>query len=157
MLGRNRNVLLAIVSAVGLTVATPQLAYADAVGETPVRAFEYTFKGVKISVPTGFLFGHSIKGKDRRIDRDYASMVGFGPAVVQSPFCNWRIDFQYEDEAGKVYDTDRGPVNNSCTKYDVYRQGRGNRTLPSYGKACAIFVVNGSEEARQCHYIVKKS
>ncbi len=42
---------------------------------------------------------------------DYASITAFGPAIVQSDFCNWRFDFQYEDENGKVYDTDRGPLN----------------------------------------------
>ncbi len=88
---------------------------------------------------------------------DYASITAFGTAIAQSDFCNWRIDFQYEDENGKVYDTDRGPLNNSCSKYDVVREGAGNRTLPAYGKACAIFYVNGDERARQCHYIVKPS
>lgn len=147
----------AVVLAVGLALGTPHVAYADAWGETPVRAFDFTFNGVKFSVPTGFLFGHSIKGQDRTVVRDYASITAFGPAVAQSDFCNWRIDFQYENASGKVYDTDRGPLNSSCTKYDVEREGVGNRTLPEYGKACAIFYVNGSEQARQCHFIVKPS
>jgi hypothetical protein len=132
-------------------------AYADAYGITPLSAFDYTFQGLKFTVPSGFFFQHAIHGRDLVVTHEQADMITMGPAVAGSGFCNWRIDFQYEDVNGRVYSTDRGPLTTTCDKYDIYRALPGPRTLSSYGRSCAIFYVNGTERVRQCHFIVKPS
>jgi hypothetical protein len=153
VLGKFRLIVRSLFLALFLTVLAASPAYADAYGIVPVRTFDYTFGGVKVVVPTGFFFQHSIHGKDRTITSEQGDIVAMGPAAAGSPFCNWRIDFQYLDTDGTVYQTDRGPISNTCGKYEINRLVSSVRTLPSYGKACAIFYVSGTERARQCHYI----
>lgn len=137
-----------------LTLSIP--AHADAVGTEPVGSFDYTFHGASIKIPTGSFLTHYIGGSDRTITMERAGVDGIGPGLVGDGFCNWRIDFQYEDDSSKVYNVDRGPVSNTCDKY-TFREVATRRTLPSYGRACALFFVNGTERARQCHFIVKRS
>lgn len=151
------SILVSVALATALSlILTPQ-ARADAYGITSIGAFDYTFQGLKISVPSGFFFAHTIRGSDLTITSEHADIVAMGPAVVQSPFCNWRIDFQLEDQDGHVYRTDRGPVASTCDRFSVDRLVTTPQTLPSYGKACAIFYVNGVERVRQCHFISKPS
>jgi len=131
-------------------------AHADAVGTVPIGGFEYTWEGAKFTVPTGAFLTHAIFGEGRRVTRENAGVDSIGPALYNGGFCNWRIDFQYQDTNGKVYGTDRGPTENRCNHY-TFREIRGDRSLSSYGKACALFYVSGAERARQCHFIVKAS
>jgi len=149
--------ILTLALAVTSVLAVAPPAYADAYGITALGAFEYTFQGVKFTVPNGFFLQHAIHGNGLAITREQADIVAMGPAVVESGFCNWRIDFQYEDADGKVYRTDRGPLTTTCGKFDIVRAIPEARTLPSYGRSCAIFYVNGAERVRQCHFIVKPS
>lgn len=149
-----RTGLVATICAMVLSLVITSPAYADAVGSTPVGAFEYSSQGLKISIPEGSFFTHVIRGKGLNIADENAGVDSIGPGLIGNGFCNWRIDFQYEDDGGKLYRTDRGPMSNTCAHY-TFRDVRGARTLPSYGKACAIFYVNGNERARQCHYIVQ--
>jgi hypothetical protein len=140
--------------AAALVLFATSLAYADAVGSTPIGAFDYTFQGAKLSIPTGSFFTHMIRGSGLTITDESAGVDGIGPGLVGGGFCNWRIDFQYEDDSGKVYSIDRGPLSNTCDHY-TFRDLPVTHALPSYGKACALFYVNGVERARQCHFIVK--
>jgi hypothetical protein len=135
----------------------PSPAYADAYGITALGAFDYTFQGLKFTVPNGFFFQHATHGSGLVITQEQADIVAMGPAVVESGFCNWRIDFQYEDAEGKIYRTDRGSQATNCAKYDIVRAIPNTRTLPTYGRSCAIFYVNGAERVRQCHFIVQPS
>ncbi|HWN33536.1 MAG TPA: hypothetical protein VNP03_12355 [Pseudonocardia sp.] len=148
---------LALVLAAAPVFASTSPAYADAYGITALGAFDYTFQGLKFTVPNGFFFQHAIHGSGLVVTHEQADIVAMGPAVAESDFCNWRIDFQYEDADGKIYRTDRGPLATTCGKYDIYRAIPETRTLPSYGRSCAIFYVNGAERVRQCHFIVKPS
>jgi hypothetical protein len=145
---------LVLTVAAGLVLSSTSPAYADAVGSTPVGGFDYTFQGIKVSIPAGSFFTHVIRGSGLTITDESAGVDSIGPGLVGGGFCNWRIDFQYEDDAGKIYRTDRGPTSNSCDHY-TFRDLPATHVLPSYGKACALFYVNGAERARQCHFIVK--
>jgi hypothetical protein len=129
-------------------------AYADAIGSTPRGRFEYTFGGAKVSIPTGSFFTHLIRGKGLTVTDENAGVDSVGPGLASNGFCNGRIDFQYEDVSGKIYRTDRGPLSSTCDHY-TFRDVRGTRTIPAYGKSCAVFYVNGAARAKQCHSIVK--
>jgi hypothetical protein len=153
MRARARLLLAALLVAVPMFAITSP-AYADAVGSTPIGGFEYTFEGAKVSIPTGSFFTHLIRGKGLTVTDENAGVDSVGPGLASNGFCNWRIDFQYEDDSGKIYRTDRGPLSNTCDHY-TFRDVRGARAIPSYGKSCAIFYVNGAARAKQCHYIVK--
>jgi hypothetical protein len=63
-----------------------------------------------------------------------------GPAVVESSFCNWRIDFQFEDQDSRIYRTDRGPVASTCDRFSIDRLVMTPQTLPSYGRLAPSFM-----------------
>lgn len=122
-----RLVAVATVLAISLLLALSTLAYANAIGTEPVGGFDYIFEGASISILRGSPLARCIA---RSLWR--------------------RIDYQYEDHSDEARDTNRGPVSDM-------RQVKSHRTLPSYGRACALLLDNGTERDRQCHPIGKPS
>src|SRR6266849_1006845 len=90
------RIALTLVLAAVPVFAIAQPAYADAVGSTPVGAFEYSTNGLKIGIPEGSFFTHVIRGKGLTITDENAGVDSIGPGLIGNGFCNWRIDFQYE-------------------------------------------------------------
>lgn len=152
-MARGRVVCLQIGLVLGLAFGCPTVAHADATGETPVQTFKFTFQGAEFNIPGGALFAHSIKGNGRRVDSESAGVEFGARAANEWKFCNWRIDFYYEDLSGKIYDVTKGVTNPGCD-YSPSREQRVDRTLPAYGKACAVFYVTAVERAKQCHNII---
>ncbi|MGX1272412.1 hypothetical protein [Streptomyces phaeoluteigriseus] len=89
----------------------------------------------------------------KRIASELAGVDCAGLAATFSRFCNWRIDFSYADTDNKSYRTSRGSTRPEC-KGDPLRHAQP-QTLPTYGKACAKFFVNGKLRAVQCHFLTK--
>src|SRR5215208_6604413 len=110
-----QRLVLALSAALALLIPIPGVATAGAVGSTPISSFEYEFKGATIKLPTGCFFTHRISGSDRQITSEVAGSDCVGPGLATGPYCNWRIDFTYEDTKGRTYAASRGELNNSCT------------------------------------------
>ena len=144
----------ALIIAMFSTLTFSNAANASAFGCQYIGGFGFTFKGLSLTAPKGFLC-HDIKGSKKYIDREIGtysaapSLYGYLTGKV----CNWRIDFVYTNAAnGSTYLRDRGPTNNSCS-YLPIRTQYTDKNLKYYGKACAQLYVNGVYRSSQCHNI----
>lgn len=127
----------------------------SAAGASWMNPFCFSFGGQNICVPTTMLV-HVITGNGRTITNQEAEIqdsVGGGTAGGQ--FCNWRFDWKYYDTNGRNYLTSLGTTHHSCNEAGVGRGTSADRTLAYYGRACAVFYVNGTERGRQCHNITR--
>ncbi|MFB7993579.1 hypothetical protein ACFC4G_12250 [Streptomyces sp. NPDC056002] len=146
----------AIASACALLLTSSSVAQAGAVGSTPVRTFEYSVGGMTMKVPTGCAFTHIIRGGGKKITYQNAGVDCAFVAALGTGFCDWRIDFTYEDTDNRTYRVSRGRTHPEC-KIDPMRNN-SPQTLPRYGKACAACAhlhVNGVRRVSQCHHITK--
>jgi hypothetical protein len=123
----------------------------SAAGSTPVGSFEYSHAGVTIKVPIGCFLTHVIRGDDRRVSDENAGIDCAGAGTWGGGFCNWRIAFLYYDTNNRLYYTWPGKTFTNCDFAPWYM--RPGYTAGHYGRACAVFYVNGIEKARQCHSI----
>ena len=127
----------------------------SATGYDVFGAFCYTFEGVSICVP-GATLGHTIQGDGRRINLESAEISdNLTGSTAGGLYCNWRISWKYYDTDGKLYQTVPGPLHSECSGLTstLGRNDRSGRTLAHDGRACAVFIVNGTQRARQCHSI----
>ncbi|MFM9626777.1 MULTISPECIES: hypothetical protein [Streptomyces] len=143
----------AVVLAAAMTLGATGTAHASATGSSPIGTFDYDVRGMGVRVPVGCFLTHTIKGSGKRLTSEFAGVDCAGLAATFVRFCNWRIDFSYADTDNKSYRTSRGSTHPEC-KGDPLRRARP-QTLPTYGKACAKFFVNGKLRAVQCHYITR--
>lgn len=145
----------AAIAATALTLGYPAApAHASAIGTTPIATFRYTVSGVTINVPTGCFLTHRISGAGQRIDAENAGVDCAGPGLWWGGFCNWRINFEYFNSDNQWYGTNQGGLNSSCDYYTFRTDTRSHR-LAGPGRACAVFIVNATERARQCHSILR--
>ncbi len=144
---------IAMAAILSTSVVAPTAAHASAFGCDYNRGFGFTFQGVKVKAPKGFLC-HSITGSKKHIKhqtaRYGANPSGYG--ALTGKVCNWRIDFLYSDTRGKTYKIDKGPTRNYCS-YTASRSVSADKHLPCYGKSCARLVMNGKTIETQCHNI----
>lgn len=146
--------LVAVAAAAGaLALGGPQVAYAGAMGSTPVQTFEYSVGGATLKIPTGCFLTHVIRGEGRKITYQNAGVDCGFVAALGSGFCNWRIDFTYADTDNRTYKTSRGRTHPECKKDPM--RNNAPRTLAHYGKACTHLLVSGVRRASQCHHITK--
>ncbi|MBI4944138.1 MAG: hypothetical protein HY830_25640 [Actinobacteria bacterium] len=118
-----------------------------------MSSFCYSFKGVNICVPTTILV-HVITGNGKKITNQEAEVQDvLGGGTAGGRFCNWRIDWKYCDTNGTNYLTSTGSTHTTCDTFNVGRGSSADRTLASYGRACAVFYVNGTQRGKQCHNI----
>ena len=135
-------------------LGAPAPAEASAFGCAYIGGFGFSFHGLSLRAPKGFLC-HRISGHGRKIKYEAA---GYGPApslygLLTGRVCNWRIDFVYRRAAnGNVYRRDRGRTHHRCG-YLIARRVERNKRLRYFGTACAQLYVNGRHRARQCHNI----
>jgi hypothetical protein len=145
---------LAALTAATLVTATPAPAHASATGSTPISSFSYSIGGVTIAIPNGCFFTHRISGDGQRIDAENAGTDCVGPGFWSAGFCNWRINFEYFNTDNQWYGTNQGDLNSACN-FSTFRTDTRSHRLPGPGRACAVFMVNGAERARQCHSILR--
>ena len=143
----------AMAAMLSTTVIVPGNAHASAFGCDYNRGFGFSFKGVNLKAPKGFLC-HKITGSKKHIQHQTAR-YGANASIygaLTGKVCNWRIDFLYSNTSGKTYKIDKGPTRNYCS-YSVSRSVSADKHLPSYGKSCARLVVSGKTVETQCHNI----
>ncbi|MFA3874736.1 hypothetical protein ABS735_13740 [Streptomyces sp. MMCC 100] len=143
----------AAVAGVALVFGASGPVHASATGSTALGTFDYDLRGAGIRVPVGCFLTHTIEGSGKRITSQFAGVDCAGLAATFSKFCNWRIDFSYADTDNRTYRTSRGATHTECKGNPMRHVAP--QTLPTYGKACAKFHVNGKLRAVQCHYITK--
>lgn len=149
-------VALVTLATLAAVAARPSPAHASAFGCQYIGGFGFSYRGLSLRAPQGFLC-HQITGYGRRITRERA---GYGAVpslygMLTGRVCNWRIDFAYHRASdGRVYRTDRGPTHHGCS-YIVSRDVRRNKRLQHFGTACAALYVNGVWRNRQCHNITR--
>jgi hypothetical protein len=126
-----------------------------AIGYDVFGAFCYNFGSRNICVP-GATLGHYIKGDGRRITVEEGSISdNISGSTAGGLYCNWRIAWKYYDTNNSLYQTVNGPLHTACEGLTgtLGRRDQSGRTLAHFGRACAVFIVNGTERARQCHSI----
>ena len=148
-----RALLVALVAAITCLSTTSAPAHATALGCDYSGGFGFSYQGVTLKAPKGFLC-HYIEGNGRTVTKEAASYSANASlyGALTGRVCNWRIDFVYYDTSGRNYRTDYGPLTTSCS-YSVSRTVTADKTLAYYGKACARLVVNGTTRVTQCHNI----
>ncbi|MFF4386242.1 hypothetical protein ACFY0G_05495 [Streptomyces sp. NPDC001552] len=147
------RVTTALAAAVTLALLTPAQAHAGAFGSTPVATFDYQVGGATMSIPTGCMFTHIIRGDGKKITYQNAGVDCGFVGALNAGFCNWRIDFTYADTDSKTYKTSRGKTHTECEIHPM--RDNAPQTLPRYGKACAHLHINGVRRVSQCHNITK--
>lgn len=146
--GTSAIAAMAKVHTVAATAVDPDSAF----GAQPIGTFVYSDHGVTITVPTGCFLQHWIHGAGKNISYEEGGTDCAGPGYWFGGFCNWRMEFQYEDLNGHVYAGRSDGLHSECT-YDA-TMTFGQDKLPVPGKACATFFVANKQRARQCHNIL---
>ena len=122
-------------------------------GFTSVSSFAYSWEGLTLSVPLGCFLGYNINGSERHISSESANVWCMGIGVI-SRFCNYHIDFEYENQNGSIYGADHFPTQYRCDLGGTSNFVRNTPlNLPWWGKACAYLYVGGRYRAGMCHYI----
>ncbi|MFE5534160.1 hypothetical protein [Streptomyces sp. NPDC056492] len=142
-----------LATAATLAVLPSAEAHASAIGSTPVAGFDYQVGGVTMTVPTGCMFSHIVRGAGKKITYQNAGVDCGFIGALNAGFCNWRIDFTYADTDNKTYRTSRGKTHAECEIHPM--RDNAPQTLPRYGKACAHLNINGVRRVSQCHHITK--
>ncbi|WP_328300074.1 hypothetical protein OG389_21385 [Streptomyces sp. NBC_00435] len=147
------RIIITLAATATLAVLPTAEAHAGAIGSTPVAGFDYQVGGVTMTVPTGCMFTHIVRGDGKKITYQNAGVDCGFVGALNAGFCNWRIDFTYADTDNKTYRTSPGKTHTECEIHPM----RDNKpqTLPHYGKACAHLNINGVRRVSQCHHITK--
>jgi len=142
--GISKRIMFAAATAVAALGLSATAASASAVGTSTWGAF--TFQGY--GIPSGALT-HTVLGKGTYVSKDYATFT----AAAQ--VCQWWMDFDYWDGAGRHYGHLQGAQHNSCSRTGTvgWILNQNLRT----GHACATLYKRTpagiATVTRQCHNI----
>lgn len=121
---------------------------ASAEGVGIVAGFQYTFKGVTITVPSATLT-HAINGSGLTINKEVAAYAAGGAIAAQ--ICNWQIVFQNR-YGSTIYSTRSTAVQEGCSYVTFSAYAQGPFTVKT-GLQCARLYVNGNYRGEQCHNV----
>ena len=128
----------------------------SAFGSTPIGGFNYSFKGITISVPTGCFLSHNIEGSGLNVKSANGGVDCIGIAgTMTSLFCNWEIKWRYKDTTGTQYRLKSTGLYSNCMNQSGVKKEPNTPFTAKPGTACAEFWVNGVRRASQCHSITK--
>lgn len=119
----------------------------SATGYGWVPAFTYSWNGLQIPVPSGYIL-HVLKGSGLTVNVDAAQ---YEPNILGIQICNYRFAFQ--NRYGKtIYATRWAPLHAGCT-YGYFSQGVVGPFTVRTGVDCARLYVNGIYRGEQCHNV----